>query len=248
MTETSRTTGNEKAPAPPLGEAAHEAVRDVLSGWMIGQGYYTQSISPDDANELADQILDELTPFVADRPRPAQEEPGTTSHRREVEARLDAATQPPWTAEGSQVLGPDGTLVAAVRDHSETEPRPDAELIAHAPEDLRRLLDLLAEYEESINWGTSCTRCADVLTASYEAYVRAEQAEAALARATSQEVADDPVCCSRCYDSSRGTTFAMMVVCSRCGNKRCPRATWHGYRCTGSNDVAQVPELDEEES
>ena len=26
-----------------------------------------------------------------------------------------------------------------------------------------------------------------------------------------------------------------MTLCPRCGNKRCPCAEWHGYRCTGSN-------------
>jgi hypothetical protein len=29
--------------------------------------------------------------------------------------------------------------------------------------------------------------------------------------------------------------FGGMIVCPTCGNKRCPKATYHGYECTGSN-------------
>ena len=30
-----------------------------------------------------------------------------------------------------------------------------------------------------------------------------------------------------------------MIVCTECGNKRCPRASWHGNACTGSNEPQQ---------
>jgi hypothetical protein len=30
-----------------------------------------------------------------------------------------------------------------------------------------------------------------------------------------------------------------MIVCERCGNKRCPHATYHGLECTGSNEPGQ---------
>lgn len=30
-----------------------------------------------------------------------------------------------------------------------------------------------------------------------------------------------------------------MILCSVCGNKRCPHATDHRYACTGSNDPGQ---------
>jgi len=33
--------------------------------------------------------------------------------------------------------------------------------------------------------------------------------------------------------------FVGMVVCTICGNKRCPRATDHRYKCTNSNDTGQ---------
>lgn len=30
-----------------------------------------------------------------------------------------------------------------------------------------------------------------------------------------------------------------MILCPSCGNKRCPRATWHGLECTNSNEPGQ---------
>lgn len=33
--------------------------------------------------------------------------------------------------------------------------------------------------------------------------------------------------------------FGGMIVCSVCGNKRCPKATFHGNECTGSNEPNQ---------
>jgi hypothetical protein len=30
-----------------------------------------------------------------------------------------------------------------------------------------------------------------------------------------------------------------MIVCSDCGNKRCPKASNHRHKCTGSNEVGQ---------
>ena len=35
----------------------------------------------------------------------------------------------------------------------------------------------------------------------------------------------------------------MMIVCEICGNKRCPHADNHRFRCTGSNASRQVGEL-----
>lgn len=34
--------------------------------------------------------------------------------------------------------------------------------------------------------------------------------------------------------------FPRFVVCSTCGNKRCPRAGDERFRCTGSNELGQV--------
>jgi hypothetical protein len=73
----------------------------------------------------------------------------------------------------------------------------------------------------------------------------AEGEAAALAHAVKPptlpaEYAREQQCwCERC------TALApriFMILCPTCGNKRCPRASWHGYKCTGSNDVGQVGE------
>lgn len=55
------------------------------------------------------------------------------------------------------------------------------------------------------------------------------------------------ICCLTCEDSLTKDLdpleklFARrFVVCSDCGNKRCPKATNHTLTCTGSNDPGQV--------
>lgn len=44
--------------------------------------------------------------------------------------------------------------------------------------------------------------------------------------------------CRRCLDE-RKEQFVFMVVCGLCGNKRCPHATDHIYKCTNSNAEGQ---------
>ena len=34
------------------------------------------------------------------------------------------------------------------------------------------------------------------------------------------------------------------VVCPECHNKRCPKAQYHGFKCTNSNEVNQKGELE----
>lgn len=51
--------------------------------------------------------------------------------------------------------------------------------------------------------------------------------------------------CWRCLDGLKnesGLSIAMgrMILCSVCGNKRCPHATDHRLKCTGSNESGQV--------
>jgi hypothetical protein len=52
-----------------------------------------------------------------------------------------------------------------------------------------------------------------------------------------------PACwCQRCEDNE-GTISpfaARMKLCPKCRNKRCPKAQWHGFECTGSNETGQV--------
>lgn len=48
---------------------------------------------------------------------------------------------------------------------------------------------------------------------------------------------ESPVCCRACTPA-----YPLMLVCSACGNKRCPHAWDHANRCTGSNEPDQAPE------
>lgn len=52
-----------------------------------------------------------------------------------------------------------------------------------------------------------------------------------------------PICwCVRCTALMERPN--RMIVCPDCGNKRCPRAEYHGYKCTGSNEPEQMRELE----
>lgn len=58
-------------------------------------------------------------------------------------------------------------------------------------------------------------------------------------------------CCRKCWENNYHTKSYViedalinpigmpMIVCSECGNKRCPKATDHKLKCTGSNDPGQ---------
>ena len=50
-----------------------------------------------------------------------------------------------------------------------------------------------------------------------------------------------PCWCKRCDPNPR---FQRMVLCPDCGNKRCPKAEYHGFYCTHSNEPNQVGILD----
>lgn len=45
--------------------------------------------------------------------------------------------------------------------------------------------------------------------------------------------------CHRCI-KERGQIAMHMILCSTCGNKRCPHATDHRAFCTNSNEPGQV--------
>ena len=53
------------------------------------------------------------------------------------------------------------------------------------------------------------------------------------------------LCCSTCDEKRQAlmpwpaALMRTMIVCPECGNKRCPRASYHGNACTGSNDPGQ---------
>lgn len=50
--------------------------------------------------------------------------------------------------------------------------------------------------------------------------------------------------CIKCEDEGRergeiDEWASGFIVCPECGNKRCPKATWHLHDCTGSNAPGQ---------
>lgn len=46
--------------------------------------------------------------------------------------------------------------------------------------------------------------------------------------------------CETCYPMDWKDPYSVrMIVCSICGNKRCPHATNHINECTGSNEPGQ---------
>ncbi len=48
------------------------------------------------------------------------------------------------------------------------------------------------------------------------------------------------VCCRQCEDPHRAIRFRRtFIVCTTCGNKRCPKATNHELVCSGSNEPGQ---------
>lgn len=47
------------------------------------------------------------------------------------------------------------------------------------------------------------------------------------------------VCCHKCRRAS-SLLNTTMIVCSECGNKRCPKASDHRLDCTGSNEPGQA--------
>ncbi|MCO8088193.1 hypothetical protein [Acinetobacter indicus] len=51
--------------------------------------------------------------------------------------------------------------------------------------------------------------------------------------------------CHACYREN-GEMPSRMVLCPKCGNKRCPKAQDHRYQCTRSNEVGQMGILDGE--
>jgi hypothetical protein len=47
-------------------------------------------------------------------------------------------------------------------------------------------------------------------------------------------------CCRLCFNKSGSLLLDRMILCSECGNKRCPKATNHELQCTNSNAPNQA--------
>lgn len=54
--------------------------------------------------------------------------------------------------------------------------------------------------------------------------------------------------CNHCWEewakTVKGIAPRPFIVCSNCGNKRCPKAAHHKFKCTGSDELDQVRELE----
>ncbi len=51
--------------------------------------------------------------------------------------------------------------------------------------------------------------------------------------------------CHKCYlqklaDNPSLVLERRMILCPECGNKRCPKASDHELKCTGSNEPGQI--------
>lgn len=80
-----------------------------------------------------------------------------------------------------------------------------------------------------------------------------EEAVAALSQSSHEQarqadVTEDCGNCHRCLEGKAvcygpyeiAEALTRMIVCPRCGNKRCPKATDHHLDCTGSNEPGQT--------
>lgn len=50
-------------------------------------------------------------------------------------------------------------------------------------------------------------------------------------------------CCESCRQNANALR-STMICCAECGNKRCPKAENHLFKCTRSNDTNQVGVLE----
>lgn len=51
--------------------------------------------------------------------------------------------------------------------------------------------------------------------------------------------------CAQCRSDRKEWIVNRMFVCHVCGNKRCPKIENHRFKCTGSNDLNQIGELED---
>lgn len=57
------------------------------------------------------------------------------------------------------------------------------------------------------------------------------------------EVSHEQFDCEACRQSAKAIA-SYMILCPKCGNKRCPKALDHRFKCTGSNSSGQAGEID----
>ena len=107
-----------------------------------------------------------------------------------IEARANAATPGPWTAETTGVAGGDhwyvcdeGEAIASISCNdgtNEDQREPDAEFIAHSRTDIPRLLAAVRERDNTIAKVQELLREAEISSPDENPYVYADELRAAL--------------------------------------------------------------------
>lgn len=113
--------------------------------------------------------------------------------------------------------------------------------IRHAIPKLLAIADDLASYEP-FDLASNCDEHAFEIRAVVKDLLNAldgetpsEASDGGSGPTTAQECGG----CRNCLDGPGGSIYIGMVVCTECGNKRCPKATFHRLDCTGSNESGQ---------
>jgi hypothetical protein len=108
-------------------------------------------------------------------------------------------------------------------------------------------LKLALDFVETVHvgeWVGSIERQEKAITAIKEALAQlALDAKAENARELGLDYEPEPVskyCCHLCFNKSGLLLLDRMILCSECGNKRCPKATNHALQCTNSNEPNQA--------
>ena len=83
------------------------------------------------------------------------------------------------------------------------------------------------------NWHSSAGRCMECSCLTLRDVAERDQGECWCRECEEAHLADLPE-----LERLMGRRF---IVCPTCGNKRCPRAESHHYRCSGSNALDQTP-------
>ena len=53
--------------------------------------------------------------------------------------------------------------------------------------------------------------------------------------------------CAKCFPfDMMNPSSVRMILCAKCGCKRCPHAEWHGYECADSNEPNQTGVVSDE--
>lgn len=116
-------------------------------------------------------------------------------------------------------------------------------LICSQPNEIRHNEQLVGDVEEYLHW-----RKVNPQIKGGENYLKRFRESLTSTKRESVKLAPELPrdCCRKCEKKRMGAEAAqgifpirLMVCCSICGNKRCPKASDHDLACTGSNDPNQ---------